>query len=133
MGSAPATLKLLFYVPIGPELGEELIEHGGSVTFMSLRGEVRTGDIEITAEVDCTVNLSGSATDVTVKATVNSDVDLSELECRNAAVTAEVGSQVTVHATGRLDAEASASEVWYVGEPTLGEIKIALDGSVEKQ
>jgi hypothetical protein len=99
----------------------------------SLRGEVRAGNLEITAEVDCTVNLSGSAADVTVKATVDSDVDLSALECENAVVTAEVGSEVTVNLTGRLDAEASASKVRYVGDPTLGEIKTELDGSVEKQ
>ena len=110
--------------------GEDLVIDLGK---SSLRGDVHAGDLEIRAEVDCTVNLSGSATDVIVKATVDSDVDLSELECRNAVVTAEVGSQVTVHATGRLDAEASASKVLYVGEPSLGEIKVALDGSVEKQ
>ena len=99
----------------------------------SLRGEVQAGDLEITAQVACTVNLGGSAGDVTVKAAVDSDVDLSELECQNAVVTAEVGSQVTVYPTGRLDAEANASTVWYIGDPTLGEIKSKLGGSVEKQ
>ena len=99
----------------------------------SLRGEVQAGDLEITAEVGCIVDLVGSAANVTVKAAVDSDVDLSELECQNAVVTAEVGSQVTVHPTGQLDAEASASQVWYVGAPTLGEIKTELDGSVERK
>ncbi|MGD9093339.1 MAG: DUF2807 domain-containing protein [Anaerolineales bacterium] len=99
----------------------------------SLRGEVHAGDLEVTTELGCTVTLSGSATDVTVKATVDSDVDLSELECRDAMVTAEVSSQVTVYPTGRLDAEASASKVRYSGDPTLGEIKSELGGSVEKQ
>jgi hypothetical protein len=97
----------------------------------SLRGEVHAGDLEITAEVGCTVNLSGSAADVTVKAAVDTDVDLGELECHDAAVTAEVGSQVTVCPTGRLDAEARASKVWYIGDPTLGEIRSELGGSVE--
>jgi hypothetical protein len=84
----------------------------------------------MTAEVGCTVNLSGSAADVTVKAAVDNIVDLSELECENAVVTAEVGSEVTVYPTGRLDAEASASKVWYIGDPTLGTITSELDGSV---
>jgi hypothetical protein len=99
----------------------------------SLRGQVQAGALEITAQVGCTVNLVGSAANVTVKAAVDSDVDLSELECRNAVVIAEVGSQVTVHPSGRLDAEASASEVWYIGDPTLGEIRAELDGSVERK
>ena len=99
----------------------------------SLRGEVQAGDLTITADVSCTVNLVGSAANVTVKATVDSDVDLSELECQNAVVTAEVGSQAAVYPTGRLDAEASASQVWYVGDPTLGEIQTELDGSVERK
>jgi hypothetical protein len=100
----------------------------------SLRGEVHTGDLEITAEVGSTVNLIGSAADVTVKATVDSIVDLSQLECHNAVVTAELSSQVTVLPTGLLDAMAkNDSKVWYIGDPTLGEIKSELGGSVEKQ
>ena len=99
----------------------------------SLRGEVHAGDLEIMAEVGSTVNLSGSAANVTVKAAVDSIVDLSELDCRDAVVTAEMGSQVTVYPSGRLDAEASAAKVWYIGDPTLGEIRTELGGSVEKQ
>jgi hypothetical protein len=100
----------------------------------SLRGEIQAGDIEITAEVGCTVNLSGSAADVTVKATVDCDVDLSGLECHDAVVTAEVGSQATVYPTDRLGAVAKTnSKVWYIGDPTLGEITSELGGSVEKQ
>jgi hypothetical protein len=100
----------------------------------SLRGEVQAGDLEITAEVGCTVNLSGLAGDVTVKAAVDSDLDLSALECENAVVTAEVSSQVTVSPTGRLDAMArSNSKVWYIGDPTLGEITSELGGSVERK
>ena len=99
----------------------------------SLRGEVQAGDLAITAEVGCTVDLSGSAANVTVRAAVDSELDLSELECENAVVTAEVGSQVTVNPTGRLDAEANASQVWYIGDPTLEEIKTELDGSVERK
>jgi hypothetical protein len=40
---------------------------------------------------------------------------------------------VTVYATGRLDAEASASKVRYIGDPTLGEISSKLGGSVERK
>jgi hypothetical protein len=99
----------------------------------SLRGAVHAGNIEITAEVGCTVDLGGSAADVTVKATVDSNVDLSQLECTDATVTAEVNSEVIVHPAGRLDADASASKVRYIGDPTLGEIKSELGGSVERQ
>jgi hypothetical protein len=104
------------------------------VSNSSLRGEVHAGDLEITAQVGCTVNLSGSAADLTVKASTDSNVDLSEIECRDAMVTAELNSQVTVYPTGRLDAVArSSSKVRYIGDPTLGEIKSELGGSVERK
>jgi hypothetical protein len=48
-------------------------------------------------------------------------------------VNAEVNSEVTVYPSGRLDAEASASKVWYTGDPTLGEIRSDLGGSVKKR
>jgi hypothetical protein len=100
----------------------------------SLHGEVHAGDLEITAEVGSTVNLVGSITDITVKAVVDSIVDLGEFECQNAKVTAEVSSQVTVLPSGQLDAVAKTnSKVRYIGDPTLGEIKSELGGSVEKQ
>jgi hypothetical protein len=99
----------------------------------SLRGEVRAGSIEITAEVGCTVDLGGSAANVTVEAAVDCTVDLSELECDDATVTARVNSEVIVRPAGRLDAEASASKVRYIGDPTLGQIKSELGGSVDRQ
>jgi hypothetical protein len=99
----------------------------------SLHGDVHAGNIEITAEVGSRVDLNGSAADVTIRAAVDSNVDLSELACDDATVTAEVNSEVTVHPAGRLDADASASKVLYIGDPALGEIKSELGGSVEKQ
>lgn len=100
----------------------------------SLRGEIDAGDLEITAEVGSTMTLSGSAANITVKAALDSTVDLSELECHDAVVTAEQSSQVTVFPSGQLDAVAEYnSKVWYIGEPTLGEIKTELGGMVEKQ
>jgi hypothetical protein len=76
---------------------------------------------------------SGSAGNVTVKATLDSDVNLSELECEDAAVKAELNNQVTVRSAGRLDAEASGPKVRYTGDPTLGEIKSEMGGSVERK
>jgi hypothetical protein len=114
----------------GFESGDNLVI---DVSQSSLRGEVHAGDLEITAEVSSRVDLNGSAGDVTVKAAVDSDVDLGAFVCEDAVVQAEVSSQVTVHPTGRLDAEATASKVRYVGEPSLGQIKSGLGGSVEKR
>ena len=99
----------------------------------SLSGKVRAGDLEIMAELDSTVQIGGSADNVTITATRDSVVDLSELQCEDVVVTARMGSHVTVYPTGRLDAEVTAAEVWYVGNPTLGEIKTNLSGSVDKQ
>ena len=98
----------------------------------SLKGEVEAGDASFTAAGDSNATLSGSGQNVTVVAEGGSTVDLSKFSSTDANVSAGGSSDVTVNAGGRLDADASgASHVYYLGDPTLGEIDTSGGSSVE--
>ena len=52
----------------------------------------------------------------------------------NANVEASGGSEVTVNASGRLDADASGgSDIYYLGSPTLGTIEESGGGDVRRK
>ena len=98
----------------------------------SLQGEVEAGDASFTAAGDSNATLSGSGQNVMVVAEGGSTVDLSKFSSTDANVSAGGSSDVTVNASGRLDADASgASHVYYLGDPTLGEIDTSGGSSVE--
>ncbi len=62
----------------------------------------------------------------------SSDVDLSDFPVADAGIDASGASTVTVNPSGRLDVEASgASNVYYLGEPSLGTIDTSGASSVE--
>jgi len=78
--------------------------------------------------------LTGSAGGVTIDASGGSEADLSGLSVEDANVEASGGSEVTVNASGRLDADASGgSKVHYIGSPTLGKIDTSGASSVERK
>ena len=62
------------------------------------------------------------------------DIDLSGFAVADATVDVSGSSTVTVKPRGRLDVDASgASEVFYLGEPTLGKIDTSGSSSVEQK
>ena len=78
------------------------------------------------------VTLRGSAGDLTVNAAGASTVDLADFPVADANVEAIGASEVTVNASGRLDADASgASDVYYLGNPTLGTVDTSGASSVK--
>jgi hypothetical protein len=79
----------------------------------------------------CDVILTGSAGDLTIDASGGGDADLSGFSVVDASVEASGGSEVTVNASGRLDAEASGgADITYLGSPRLGRIEESGGGSV---
>lgn len=114
----------------------------------SLTGEIDTGDTHFTVSDASRVNLEGSRGDVdieaddaskitlvgegqnaTIRAASASRVNLSDFAVQSANVEASDASNVTVHVSGTLDAEArDASHINYYGDPTLGDIR-SRDGS----
>jgi hypothetical protein len=97
-----------------------------------LRGDIEAGDARFRASSASNVSLRGSADDVSVDATSGSTVNLADFAVADANITAASASEVTVNASGRLDADASsASHVYYLGSPTLGSIDTSSASSVE--
>ena len=100
----------------------------------SLRGDIEAGDARFDLSSASEVTLRGSADDVVIDASGSSEVDLSAFSVANANVEASGASEVTVNASGRLDADASgASDVYYLGSPTLGRIDTSGASSVERK
>jgi len=89
-------------------------------------------DLDLSGGSDAT--LTGSAGDVTIDISGGSEADLSGFSVVDANVEASGGSEVTVNASGRLDADASGgSEVYYIGSPTLGTIDESGGSSVRRK
>jgi hypothetical protein len=98
----------------------------------SLHGDIETGDISIDLSSSSEMTLTGSGGDATIDVSSSSELDLSEFAVVNARVDASSASSATVNASGRLDVDASStSNVYYLGEPTMGEIDTSGGSSVE--
>ena len=100
----------------------------------SLVGDIGAGDISIDLSGSSNTNLTGSGGNLTLDASGSSDVDLSDFPVADAEIDASGASTVTVNASGRLDVEASgASNVTYLGEPSMGTIETSGASSVESK
>jgi len=98
----------------------------------SLRGDIESGDASLNLSGSSDANLIGSAGNLTLDASGSSDVDLSDFPVADAKIDASGASTVTVNASGRLDVDASgASDVYYLGNPTMGTIETSGASSVE--
>ena len=76
--------------------------------------------------------LTGSGGNLTLDASSSSDADLSQFPVVNASMDVSGASSVTVNASGILNVDASsASIVYYLGNPSLGEIDTSSAASVE--
>jgi len=72
------------------------------------------------------VEMEGSTNKISVEASGGSHLDLSDFLVHNAYVDLSGGSQATINIDGRLDADLSGgSHLYYLGEPTLGDIDIS--------
>jgi hypothetical protein len=100
----------------------------------SLRGDVDTGDATLDLSGSSSAALNGSARDLEIDVSGSSDIDLSAFRVSDTRVEASGSSTVTIHTSGRLDVDASgASHVFYLGEPTLGDIETSGGSSVERR
>ena len=89
----------------------------------SVEGDIEAGAVTCELSGSSTIDLDGSADDLTVKASGGSIVKLSEFPAANANIEASGASTVTVNVDGTINANVSgASRVYYVGNPTLGTV-----------
>jgi len=98
----------------------------------SLRGDIEAGDTSIDLSGSSEATMTGSGANLTLDASGSSDVDLSDFPVTDAEIDASGASTVKVNASGRLDVDASgASDVYYLGNPSMGTIETSGASSVE--
>jgi len=98
----------------------------------TITGFKSTKTLDVGLQGASEVTMSGSGQNVMVVAEGASTVDLTNFSVVDANVEARGKSQVTVNVSGRLDADASGdSNVYYLGDPTMGEIDTSGGSSVE--
>ena len=98
----------------------------------SLAGDISAGDVSIDLSGSSEATLSSSGQDLTLDVSGSSELDLSDFPVADAKIDAGGASTATVNASGRLDVDASgASNVYYLGDPSLGTIDTSGASSVE--
>ena len=97
-------------------------------------GGISAGNAEFSLSAGSHVDLSGSAYNLSVKCSDGSHIDLETFPVTNAKINLSDGSHATINVGGTLDAKLSeGSRVYYVGEPTMGEIDADWDSEVIKK
>jgi hypothetical protein len=99
-----------------------------------LRGDIEVGDATFDASGASRVTLNGSARNMTVEGSGASQIDLSDFAVADAKVKLSGASAATVNPSGTLDVDASgASDVYYLGDPTLGKVDTSGASSVVRK
>jgi len=97
-------------------------------------GDITAGDAEFDVSGASAVELEGSASDILVEASGASHVKLAGFTVNDADVKLSGASRATVNMDGRLDADLSgASNLSYIGEPTLGGINISGGSTISEK
>jgi len=99
-----------------------------------LRGDIEAGDATFDTSGASRVTLNGSARNVTVEGSGASQIDLSDFAAADAEVKLSGASTATVNPSGTLDVDASgASDVYYLGSPTLGNVDTSGASSIQRK
>ena len=99
-----------------------------------LQGDIETGSANFDLSSGSHLTLSGSAQVVKIDASGGGQIDLADFSVVDAEVAMSGGGSATVNASGRLDVDASSgSHLYYVGNPTLGDIDTSSGASVERK
>jgi len=97
-------------------------------------GDITAGNAEFDISGASTIQLEGSANDMVAGVSGASRFNLDDFTVNNANVNFSGASSGTVNLDGRLDADLSgASTLWYIGEPTMGDIDISGASTVSKK
>jgi len=97
-------------------------------------GDVTAGNVEFGISGASTIQLEGSANDIDANVSGASSFKLDDFTVNNADVNFSGASSGTVNLNGRLDANLSgASRLWYIGEPTMGDINTSGASTISKK
>ena len=99
-----------------------------------VNGDITAGNIEFDISGASTIQLEGSADDMVADVSGASRFNLDDFTVNNADVDFSGASSGTINLDGRLDADLSgASRLWYIGEPTMGNIDTSGASTVSKK
>ncbi len=97
-------------------------------------GALEAEGIDLDISGASSIQLEGAASDIDIEASSASHLKLSGLTVNDANITLSGASDCIVNLNGRLDIELSgASELEYIGEPTLGEMDITGASTLKKK
>jgi hypothetical protein len=97
-------------------------------------GDITAGNVEFDISGASTIQLKGSANDMDANVSGASHFNLDAFTVNNADVNFSGASSGTVNLNGRLDANLSgASRLWYIGEPTMGDINTSGASTISKK
>jgi hypothetical protein len=97
-------------------------------------GDITAGNVQFGISGASTIQLEGSAGDIDANVSGASHFNLEAFAVDNADVNFSGASSGTVNLDGRLDANLSgASTLWYIGEPTMGDIDTSGASTVSKK
>jgi len=99
-----------------------------------VNGDITAGNVEFDISGASTIQLDGSADDMVASVSGASRLNLDDFTVNNADVNFSGASRGTVNLDGRLDADLSgASRLWYIGEPTMGDINTSGASTISKK
>jgi len=99
-----------------------------------LTGDITAGNVEFGISGASTIQMEGSANDIDANVSGASRLNLDDFTVNNADVNFSGASSGTVNLNGRLDANLSgASRLWYIGEPTMGDINTSGASTISKK
>ncbi len=97
-------------------------------------GDIVASNVDFDISGASTVQLEGSASDMDANVSGASSLKLDDFIVNNADVDFSGASSGTINLNGRLDADLSgASRLWYIGEPTMGNIDTSGASSLSKK
>jgi len=97
-------------------------------------GDITAGNVEFDISGASTIQLEGSADDMIADVSGASRFNLGGFTVNNVDVNLSGASAGTVNLDGRLDADLSgASRLWYIGEPTMGDINTSGASTISKK
>jgi len=97
-------------------------------------GDITAGNVEFDISGASTIQLEGSANDMDAGVSGASRFNLDDFIVNNADVNMSGASSGTVNLNGRLDANLSgASRLWYIGEPTMGDINTSGASAISRK
>ncbi len=97
-------------------------------------GDIVAGNVDFDISGASTVQLEGSASNMDANVSGASSLKLDDFIVNNADVDFSGASSGTINLNGRLDADLSgASRLWYIGEPTMGNIDTSGASSLSKK